>query len=112
VENIGLRKKNGDVAVGVCRSVVFEGNRRPVELYSPLVRKNFRRNCSGGRGREGKVPTLNSRRSREVFSCVRVSENNCTRRVQPFVAIGVVKMPMRVDEVLDRIGADWCKRVD
>ena len=83
-----------------------EGNRRPVESYSPLVCKNFRRNCSGGRGREGKVPPLNSRRCREVLSRVRVRENNCTRGVQPFVAIGVVKVPMRVDEVLDRIGAD------
>src|SRR5580693_4048453 len=40
-----------------------------------------------------------------------MSENNRTRRVQPFVAIGVVKVPMRVDEVLDRVGADGCKRV-
>jgi hypothetical protein len=106
VENIGRCKMNEDVAVGVGGSVVLEGNSRPVELHSPLIFKNFRRNRSGGQGREGEIPTLNSRRGREVLSRVRVSENNCARRVQPFVAIGVVKVPMRVDEVLDRIGAD------
>ena len=63
MENIGLCKKNGDVAVCVGGSVVLEGNSRAVKLYSPLVCKNLRRNCSGGRGREGKVPALNSRRS-------------------------------------------------
>jgi len=41
-----------------------------------------------------------------MLSRVRVSENNGTRGVQPFVAIGVVKVPMRVDELLDRIRAD------
>src|SRR5260370_35297716 len=111
VENIGLCKKNGDVAVGVCGSVVLEGDSRAVELHSPLIFEDFRRNCSGGRGREGEVPALNSRRIREVLSRVRVRENNCTRRVQPFVAIGVVKVPMRVDDALDRIGADGRKRV-
>jgi hypothetical protein len=40
-----------------------------------------------------------------------MSENNCTLRVQPFVTIGVVKVPMRVDQMLDRIGADGGKRV-
>src|SRR5260370_779826 len=111
VEDIVLCRKNGDVAVGVCGSVGLEGDSRAVELHSPLIVEDFRRNCSGGRGREGEVPALNSRRSREVLSRVRVRENNCTGRVQPFVAIGVVKVPMRVDEVLDRIGADGCKRV-
>jgi hypothetical protein len=37
VENIGFCKKNGDVAVGVSRSVVLEGNRRPVELYREVA---------------------------------------------------------------------------
>ena len=106
MENIGLCKMNGDIAVSVGGGVVLEGNSRPIELHSPLIFKNFRGNCSGGRGREGEVPTLNSRRGREMLSRVRVSENNCARGVQLFVAIGVVKVPMRVDEVLDRIGAD------
>src|SRR5262249_11530404 len=55
------------------------------------------------------VPALHSRRGGEMFSCVRVSQNGCARRVHPFVAIGVVKVPMRVDQMLDRVGTDGCK---
>jgi hypothetical protein len=106
VENIGVCKVNGDIAVGVGGGVVLEGSTRPLELHSPLIIKDFSRNCSGWRGRKGEVPALHSRRVGEVLSCVGVSENGCTRGVQPFVAIGVVKVPMRVDQVLDWVGAD------
>jgi hypothetical protein len=38
-----------------------------------------------------------------------MATNGCTLGVQPFVAIGMVKVPMCVDQVLDRVGVDWCK---
>src|SRR5215831_4947715 len=105
VENIGVRKVNGDIAVGVGGGVVLEGNRRPIELHSPLIIKDFCRNCSWWRWREGEVPALHSSGVGEALSCVRVSENECTLGVQPFVAIGVVKVPVGVDQLLDRVGA-------
>jgi len=106
VQNIGFCKMNGDVAVGVGRGVVLEDNSHPIELHNPLVFKNFRRNCSGWRGRKGELPALRSRRVGEVLACVRVRKNGCPRGVHPFVAIGVVKVPMRVDQVLDWVGTD------
>src|SRR5260370_42124177 len=102
---------NGDVAVSVGGRVVFEGNSRPIELHNPLIFKDFRRNCSGGRGRKGEVPALDSRRGGKMLSCVLVSKNGCTSGVQPFVAVGMVEVPVSVDEVLDRIGANRCKRL-
>src|SRR5216684_1248184 len=41
---------------------------------------------------------------------VLVREDRCTGGVQPFVAVSVVKVPVSVDEVLDGIGAERCKR--
>jgi hypothetical protein len=35
-----------------------------------------------------------------------VSEDGCASGVQPFVAIGMVKVPMRVDEVRDGLGTN------
>src|SRR5262245_44463554 len=97
---------HGDVAIGVGRRIMLEGNSRPIEFQSLLILKNFSGNCSGGPGRECEVPTVHSRRSGEVLSCIRMSENGRTCGVQPFVAIGVVKVPMRVDQALDWVGAD------
>ena len=86
-KNIGFRKMNGDVAVGVSGGVVLEGNGRPVELHGPFLFKDFSGNCSGGPRHERKVPALDSRRTRKVLSRIRVSQNNCARRMHPFVAI-------------------------
>jgi hypothetical protein len=40
-----------------------------------------------------------------------VRKNGRANRVQPFVAIGMVKVPMRVDEVLDGLGTNPGERV-
>src|SRR5215471_20700759 len=97
---------NRDVAVGVGGSVVLEGNCRPIELQSPLVIKNFCRNCPGWGGVESEVPALHSRGGGQMFPRVRVGKNGRPNRVQPFVAVGMVKVPMRVDEVLDGLGTN------
>src|SRR6516162_1065524 len=104
MENVGVCEKNRDVAVGVGGSVVLQGNRCPIELHGPLSFKDLLRDCSRGPGRKGKVPAYNPRRCGEMLSCVGLSEDGCTSRVQPFVAVGVVEVPVRVDEVPDGIG--------
>ena len=85
---------------------MLKDNSRAIKLQSPLIIKDFCRNCSGWRGRKGEAPALHSRRSGEVLSCVRLSEDCCSSGLQPFVAVGMVKVPMRVDQVLDGVGAD------
>src|SRR5215467_9340549 len=35
-----------------------------------------------------------------------MGENGCASRVQPLVAVGVVEVPMRVDQMLDWVGTD------
>src|SRR5215510_12275227 len=106
MENIGVCKVNRNIAVGVGRSVVLKRDTRPIQLQSPLIIKNFGRNCAGWRRRKCKVPTFDSCGGGEVFACVHVSEDGCASRVQPFVAVGMVKVPMRVDEVLDGLGTN------
>src|SRR6266550_3505185 len=41
-----------------------------------------------------------------MLARVLVGENGCTGGVQPFVTVSVVKVPVGVDEVLDRIGTN------
>src|SRR6202007_859716 len=67
------------------------------------------RNCSRRGRRKREIPALHSRRGGKMLSCVRVREDGCACGVQPFVTVGMVKVPMRVDQVLDRIGADLCQ---
>src|SRR5262249_9049309 len=60
----------------------------------------------GGRRRKCEVPPFYPRIFRKVLAGVLVSQNGCARSVQPFIPIGVVEVPVRVDQVLDWIGAN------
>ena len=74
-----------------------------------LVADHDRRERPGGRRREREVPRVHSRRLgqwRGVFSCATIVGAG---GVQPLVAVGVVEVPVRVHELLDRIGADSLK---
>src|SRR5436190_5583820 len=62
--------------------------------------------CGQGTGwgwRKSEVPILNASTNGKVFPCVLVRRDFRADRMQPFVAVGVVEMPMRINQVLDRI---------
>ena len=46
-----------------------------------------------------------------MLAGVLVSDDLCAGRMQPLVAVGMVEMPVRVDEVRDGIGAEVGKRL-
>jgi hypothetical protein len=46
-----------------------------------------------------------------MFSRVLVRSDFSAYRMQPFIAIGVIEVPMRVNQVLDRIAAEGIERI-
>ena len=46
-----------------------------------------------------------------MFAGVLLSDDPCADRLQPRVAVGMIEMPMRVDQVRDWIGAEICQRL-
>ena len=46
MENIGVGKVNGDVAIGMSRPVILQGDTRSIELQSPLLIEDVCGNCS------------------------------------------------------------------
>ena len=100
-----------DVAVRVSGRVVFERDLLAVKVEGALCGENIARDRTGGRSQKGKIPTLNSCVHKKMLASVLMGENRCTCRMQPFIAIGVVEVPVRVDKVRDRIGANARKSV-
>ena len=64
--------------------------------------ENFRWKCASAR-RKGEVPIFDSRRDGKVFPRIFVRGDFSAHRMQPFVAVSVIEVPMGIDQVLDRI---------
>src|SRR4029077_5064372 len=111
MENIGVGKVNGDVAIGMSRPVILQGDTRSIELQSPLVVENVRGNCSSRSGRKSKVPAFHSCRCGKALFRIRVSEDRGTPKVKPTICPGGVEVPVSIDELLKGIGADRSERI-
>src|SRR5436189_3668616 len=64
----------------------------------------------GGR-RKSKVPPFHSRRCREMLPGIFVGENVCAVLMHPFVAVAMVEMPVRINEMLNGFGTQFCQSV-
>src|SRR5438128_2129964 len=106
VEDVGIGEVHGYVAVGVSRRVVLKSNGSAIQLHRLLFPKHCRGNGSCRCGWKGEVQALDSCCGREMLARVLVGENDCARGVQPFVTVGVVKVPVGVDEVCNRVGTN------
>ena len=111
MQNIGFDKMDGDVAVGVSGTVVLQLESRAVDRQRLVVREDLGRHGARGQRRKIEVPVLDALHGRKMFPGVFVSQDGRTFAVDPFVAVGVVEVPMRVDEVPDRIVAETCERL-
>src|SRR6266446_4375760 len=106
MEDVGVNKLDGDVGVCMSRRIVFEFQSRAIEMELLVPRENLCRKCALGSRRKGEVPTFNARGDREVFERIFARGDLSANRVQPFVAVGVVEMPMSINQMLDRIGTE------
>jgi hypothetical protein len=111
VDNVGVGEVNGDVAVCVSGKVVLEVNGRSVEMNGMLIVEG------GGGGAPARtgvkmVSQSGVRNGREeMLAGLFLREDFGTGSVQSVVAVGVVDVPVRVDEMFDRIGVDARKGV-
>jgi hypothetical protein len=95
-----------EISLSVCRPVILQVDRRTVELQLALACKHFTRNSTRGVSEEIIVPVLHSLNYGQMLARVLLRDDLRTDRIQPFVAVGVIEMPVRVDQVRDRVAAD------
>src|ERR1700730_14115089 len=69
------------------------------------VAKNFAGDPGRRQRKEIIVPFLDTLYLGQMFPRVLLSDDLCADRMQPFVAVGMVEMPVSVDQMCDRIGA-------
>src|SRR5262249_29373008 len=106
MNNIPASEVDVDVAVGMSGCIVFERDLLSVEFEGALAGKGITGNCAGGRRRKCEVPALYTRVLRKVLAGVLMGKDRCAGRVQPFIPVRVVEVPVRVDEVFDGVGAN------
>ena len=104
-------ESDGNVAVGVGGAVVLEVDRLAIEAETALARKHFARESVRRRGNKVVVPVLDSLDVREKPESVFVRDYLGADRIQPSIAVGMVEVPMGVDQVRDRIGAEIGERL-
>ena len=101
MQDTGLRKVHGNVAVGVGRTVVFQLERRAVELERAVTGKDVIGNAAGAEGEKIVVPVLNALHLLQICACSSWAMIlGCC--MQPFIAVGVVEVPVRIDQVSEQ----------
>ena len=92
-------------------AVVGEGDSGTIKVQVFLLIEDFGRNRACGRRREGEVPTLHARCRGKVFSSVLMREDHRALRMHPLIAVGMIEMPVRVDEMFDRARVHFSQSV-
>ena len=102
VKDLSLNKIGRYVAVSVAGPVVGERDSGTIKVQGFFLIEDLVGNRACGRRREGEVPAFHARGRGKVFSGVLMREDRRALRMHPFVAVGVIEMPVCVDEVVDR----------
>ena len=89
----------------MCRRVVFQRERGSIEMERFVGGEQLSRQSAGRRRRKGEVPAFNASADGKMLACVFVRRDFSADRMKPFVAIGVIEMPVRIDQMLNRIAA-------
>src|SRR5215813_258024 len=106
MKDISFSEISRDVAIGMSWAAIFERDSSAVEMKRFVGVEHFSRNRPRRPWRESEVPIFNSRAGGKMSLGVFVSGNSRTRGMHPLVAVSVIEMPMRVDQMLDRIGIE------
>ena len=93
VEDIGLTKGNGDIAIGMCRTVVLQKNVRVVQPQFVLGSEYFGGQCSHRCRGESIFPSLYPGCDEHVLARILVRHDCRARIIQPGVAVGVIGVP-------------------
>ena len=102
VKDLSLNKIGRYVAVSVARPVVREHDSSTIKVQRLFVIEDFGGNRVCGRRRKGEVPIFHPRGCREVFSSILMREDCRAVRMHPLIAVGVIEMPVGIDEMFNR----------
>src|SRR5262249_21077566 len=111
VQHIGFREIEGNVAVRVSRSIAFERNGGAIEMKRLVGGEHVSWNRACRRWRKSEIPIVDSGCRGKMLFRVLVRHDRRTGRVHPFVAVGVIEMPVGVYQMFDRIAADTRQRI-
>ncbi len=78
--------------------------------HPALAFENRRGERSRGRGWKGKLPCLHPSGDGEALAVVMVPGDSGSFGIKPLVGVGVIQVPMRIDQLLHRIGTEACGR--
>jgi len=106
VEDVGFGEVDRDVGVGVGGVVMLEVEGFAVGGEHIIVGEDEGGKGVGWEGWEGGVEDGDDLRVAEAEAGLLVGDDLSSDRVDPLVAVGVVVVPVGVDEVLDGVGAD------
>ncbi|MGY4450944.1 hypothetical protein ACVWZR_005604 [Bradyrhizobium sp. i1.3.1] len=106
MNDVGFCKSDGDVAIGMRGPVIFQVDRASIEPELVVAGKDFTGDSARAERKEIVVPVLYALNFEEVLSRVLLRDDPGASGMEPFVAIGVIEMPVGVDEMGDGIGAE------
>src|SRR5262249_2882197 len=105
MQNVSLRESDGQIAVGMGWIVRLQLDGRAIECEFAICTEDLARNRACRQGQEIVVPIFNALDLREMLAGVLVANNLRADRMKPLVSTGAIKVPMRVDQVCDGLGA-------
>src|SRR5215467_2530136 len=111
MQDIGFSEVNVDVAIGVSGCIGSERDLLSITFQCALAGEHFTGNRAGRRRRKCEVPSFYPCVLRKMLPCVLMGQYCCAGRMQPFISVRVVEVPMRIDKVLDWVGANARKSV-
>ncbi len=106
MEDVGIGEMDGDVGVGVGGVVMLEVEGFAVGLEGVLVGEEDGGQGVGREGWEGGIEEDDGLRSAKAEAGLLVGDDGGAGGVNPGIAVGVVVVPVGVDEALDGVGAD------
>src|SRR4029079_3052312 len=86
--------------VGVRRPIALQRKRRSIEMKRLVSSNDICRQSASWRRRECKSPMCNASADGKMFAGVFVGSDFGAYGVQPFIAVSMVEMPVRVDQML------------
>src|SRR4029077_15834758 len=97
MDYVSIREFDRYIGVRVGWWIVFERERRAIEMERFLATEQLCRQSTGRRERKSEVPAVNASGDENICPCVLVRGNLSADRMQPFVAVSVIEMPVRID---------------
>ena len=111
MEDVRLAEHDRDVAVGMRRTVIFHGERLAVQLERMLLGEDVLGHAALLQRNEIVIPVLHPLNLRQVLAGVLVRDDLGSARTDPGVAIGVIEMPVGIDEMGHGLGGERGERL-